>query len=100
MSAWFFLSLSLSLSLVWVVGREQARFLEEHTEREEEDKYRCVLCSKRFRGADFTHKHLLGKHADALATRTALVCARDPCTSTHRRPPREGTRECHNDSHA
>ena len=53
--------------------REEAKFVNENTVKEEEEKFRCNLCSKRFKGAEFTHKHIGLKHQDELAVRTAQV---------------------------
>ena len=70
----------------WGAHREAAKCLEANTIKEEEETFRCNLCSKRFKGPDFTHKHLSLKHPDELATATAEVCRGEIWERATRRP--------------
>lgn len=87
------------------------RMLEKHVAKVDEGRYRCVHCSKLFKGVDFVVKHLRLKHEDvtkaailetaainALFARpplcallTVVVRRRSPSQSTDR-PPREQPR--------
>ncbi|OQV19076.1 Serrate RNA effector molecule-like protein [Hypsibius exemplaris] len=44
--------------------KEVERFIEANTKKLSEDKWLCPLSGKKFKGADFVHKHILNKHAE------------------------------------
>jgi len=52
---------------------EEEALIQEKTIKEEEEKYRCDLCSKRFKGPEFVNKHIRLKHPDVLAESAAVV---------------------------
>ncbi|EZG55389.1 arsenite-resistance protein 2 [Gregarina niphandrodes] len=41
-------------------------FAEENTLRVDDEKYRCGICKKLFKGPDYVHKHLKNKHQDEI----------------------------------
>lgn len=47
-----------------VLVKKLKDFDEKYTVQEEENKYRCDLCKKLFRGREFISKHLIAKHID------------------------------------
>jgi Arsenite-resistance protein 2 len=44
--------------------KEVERFIEANTKKLSEDKWLCPLSGKKFKGADFVHKHILNKHGE------------------------------------
>lgn len=59
------------------VGSLEDSFCERHTQQAE-DKFRCLLCRKMFRGPEFVHKHIREKHRDELQ---AYLASPPPQTS-------------------
>jgi len=51
-----------------VLGKKLKEFEDKYTVQEEENKFRCDLCKKLFRGSEFIKKHLSVKHADEVAS--------------------------------
>lgn len=54
-------------------GEDQAKakeFCEQHCEKLSDDKFRCSLCRKLFRGPEFVHKHIREKHLDEMLKQT------------------------------
>ena len=49
-----------------ILNKKLKEFEEKYTVQEEENKYRCDLCKKLFRGSEFIKKHLVAKHADEI----------------------------------
>jgi hypothetical protein len=49
-----------------ILSKRLKEFEEKYTVQEEENKYRCDLCRKLFRGSEFIKKHLAVKHTDEL----------------------------------
>ncbi|GAV02828.1 hypothetical protein RvY_13346 [Ramazzottius varieornatus] len=43
---------------------EVQRFIDANTKKQSEDKWLCPLSGKKFKGADFVHKHILNKHGE------------------------------------
>ena len=43
---------------------EVQRFIEANTKKQSEDKWLCPLSGKKFKAADFVHKHILNKHGE------------------------------------
>ena len=44
--------------------KEVDRFIDANTKKLSEDKWLCPLSGKKFKGADFVHKHILNKHGE------------------------------------
>lgn len=51
-----------------VLSKKLKEFEDKYTVQEEENKFRCDLCKKLFRGSEFIKKHLSVKHADEVAS--------------------------------
>jgi SERRATE/Ars2, N-terminal domain/Arsenite-resistance protein 2/Domain of unknown function (DUF4187) len=51
-----------------ILSKKLKEFEEKCSIQEEENKYRCDLCKKLFRGNEFIKKHLVAKHADEVNT--------------------------------
>lgn len=49
-----------------VLNKKMKEFEDKYTVQEEENKYRCDLCKKLFRGNEFIKKHLIAKHVDEI----------------------------------
>lgn len=43
---------------------EVEKFVQSNTQEVAKDKWQCPLCGKKFKGAEFVHKHILIKHAE------------------------------------
>ncbi|XP_076041297.1 arsenic resistance protein 2 isoform X2 [Oratosquilla oratoria] len=43
---------------------EVEKFVQANTQEVAKDKWQCPLCGKKFKGAEFVHKHILNKHAE------------------------------------
>jgi SERRATE/Ars2, N-terminal domain/Arsenite-resistance protein 2/Domain of unknown function (DUF4187) len=49
-----------------IFNKKLKEFEEKYTVQEEENKYRCDLCKKLFRGSEFIKKHLSAKHTEEM----------------------------------
>lgn len=43
---------------------EVEKFVQSNTQEVAKDKWQCPLCGKKFKGAEYVHKHILIKHAE------------------------------------
>lgn len=43
---------------------EVEKFVQSNTQEVAKDKWQCPLCGKKFKAAEFVHKHILHKHAE------------------------------------
>jgi DNA repair exonuclease SbcCD ATPase subunit len=43
---------------------EVEKFVQANTQEVAKDKWQCPLCGKKFKAAEFVHKHILHKHAE------------------------------------
>merc|ERR1712232_429340 len=59
-------------------GKDMDAFFDKNTEQVSDVKWRCRLCAKIFRGAEFVHKHLREKHLGELLDSGAGVGASAP----------------------
>jgi hypothetical protein len=57
-----------------------APFYDRHVIKTDENKYRCGVCQKLFRGAEFVHKHLNKKHEADVET-AANTCFQGTATT-------------------
>lgn len=66
--------LSLSLPGLKEAEEEVEKFVQSNTQEVAKDKWQCPLCGKKFKGAEYVHKHILMKHAEKVKEVKKEVC--------------------------